>query len=95
MGASGRPSDAFNLRVKNSRLWLLIYIVFLFLCVAIHFLFSLSSSVHVEKTPEDQKSSQLRKMEDSDVSPVAQDDTCSLRMLLPTELCVEQLDNLP
>ncbi|KAJ6656286.1 hypothetical protein lerEdw1_003942 [Lerista edwardsae] len=65
------------------------------ICPATQCILENSSSTHEEKTPEEQKSNQLRRMEDSDASPVTRDDMCSLRMLLPAESSVEQLDNLP
>ncbi|KAL8177347.1 UNVERIFIED_CONTAM: hypothetical protein K2H54_044065 [Gekko kuhli] len=59
-----------------------------------------SSSTLLDKTPADRKSSQgkkeqLWKIRHSGPSPVAQDDTYSLHMWLPSNSCTEHLDNLP
>ncbi|XP_062973947.1 afadin- and alpha-actinin-binding protein isoform X2 [Elgaria multicarinata webbii] len=59
-----------------------------------------SSSALLDKTPEDRKPSlvrreQLRRIQSSNASPVAQDNMDSLRMLFPENVHTEHIDNLP
>lgn len=58
-------------------------------CPATQCILEKSSSAPAEKAPEDQKPSQLRRMQSSDASPLAQDDMYSLYMLPPAKSCTD------
>lgn len=58
-------------------------------CPATQCILEKSSSAPAEKAPEDQKPSQLRRMQSSDSSPLPQDDMYSLYMLPPAKSCTD------